>query len=416
MFKKIRSTFIVINVSMLSAFLTTIFLARKLSIADFGGYSLIKQIITIGTSIATLGLGHSFTRNFANKKGCLLEVHGVTGLILFVMSFFLGMVIQKVYNYSITQTFWMFLAIFCGAVSIYTAANYRINNRYFIGQITESSWKIILFLTVIFIYILKISVTLNIMYLLIFLSFLLPSLTYFTLFCWNQSDKKEEINYREYFLYGLTFWTINSAGLLSGAIDKFIIPIIFSKEILGIFTSLSFIYITFFNMLGSAIGYVLFPTLSKGERINWKKMLVLVGSILAFSVILFAVLGKYLVSIAYGGKYDEYNSWFFINSFIFLGIIQMINTIAHFIMLAFGKRRDLILYFGTIIGSTGLFIAMIWISRTFFRLSLQTLTLNIIGMWIIKIIGISLIFLAIYRRNKTNDNKNETSFSELNFI
>lgn len=404
MYKKISSTFIVLSISMLSAFIVTIFLARKLSIADFGDYSLIKQIITNGVVIANLGLGQSYTRNYAKNNKGLFIFYILTALILSIMSLLLGLIIQEVYDYTFTQTLLIILSLFCGSITLYMSEVYRVNNRYTIAQFSESGWKILLLLAVIILYTLTKTITLDDILFLIFLSFLIPSLTFINLLFKSFNEDTQVTNLRIFIFTGLTFWAINSAGLLCGSIEKFAIPLILSKEALGIYTSLSFVYVTYFSMIGSAIGYVLFPTLSKGEKVNWIKLSKSIGGIILISSVLFLILGKHLTTIIYGGKYDEYNNWFFIISYIVLGILQLVNSIFHFIVLASGERKELFIYLSIILVSTGLFIGMIWISNLLIGLSIKVLTINVIGIWLIKITGIIFLLYHIVKRRSQDIN------------
>ncbi len=404
MYKKISSTFIVLSISMLSAFIVTIFLARKLSIADFGDYSLIKQIITNGVVIANLGLGQSYTRNYAKNNKGLFIFYILTALILSITSLLLGLIIQEVYDYTFTQTLLIILSLFCGSITLYMSEVYRVNNRYTIAQFSESGWKILLLLAVIILYTLTKTITLDDILFLIFLSFLIPSLTFINLLFKSFNEETQVTNLRIFIFTGLTFWAINSAGLLCGSIEKFAIPLILSKEALGIYTSLSFVYVTYFSMIGSAIGYVLFPTLSKGEKVNWIKLSKSIGGIILISSVLFLILGKHLTTIIYGGKYDEYNNWFFIISYIVLGILQLVNSIFHFIVLASGKRKELFIYLSIILVSTGLFIGMIWISNLLIGLSIKVLTINVIGIWLIKITGIIFLLYHIVKRRSQDIN------------
>jgi len=281
---------------------------------------------------------------------------------------------------------------------------YRVNNRYTIAQFSESGWKILLLLAVIILYTLTKTITLDDILFLIFLSFLIPSLTFINLLFKSFNEETQVTNLRIFIFTGLTFWAINSAGLLCGSIEKFAIPLILSKEALGIYTSLSFVYVTYFSMIGSAIGYVLFPTLSKGEKVNWIKLSKSIGGIILISSVLFLILGKHLTTIIYGGKYDEYNNWFFIISYIVLGILQLVNSIFHFIVLASGKRKELFIYLSIILVSTGLFIGMIWISNLLIGLSIKVLTINVIGIWLIKITGIIFLLYHIVKRRSQDIN------------
>ena len=52
--------------------------------------------------------------------------------------------------------------------------------------------------------------------------------------------------------------------------EGLLIPYFYGQEANGIYSGLRFIYITVFTMIGTSIGYVLFPMLSKKEKINIK--------------------------------------------------------------------------------------------------------------------------------------------------
>ena len=64
----------------------------------------------------------------------------------------------------------------------------------------------------------------------------------------------------------MILWMINVLGLVFAGMDRFIIPAIADKAALGTYYAISFIYITGFTVIGSAVGYVLYPYLTQGKK------------------------------------------------------------------------------------------------------------------------------------------------------
>ena len=61
-------------------------------------------------------------------------------------------------------------------------------------------------------------------------------------------------------------------------------------------------------MIGTSIGYVLFPTLSKKEKFDFKILIYFTILLILFISFLFIVFGSSINNIAFNGKFDEYRS------------------------------------------------------------------------------------------------------------
>jgi O-antigen/teichoic acid export membrane protein len=195
------------------------------------------------------------------------------------------------------------------------------------------------------------------------------------------------------------FWLINSTGLLFGAIDKLIIPITFNNETLGIYTALSFLFTVSLTMIGSSIGYVIFPTISKGKQVNWKKLFSVIGIIIILSFIVFSVAGEYLVSLMFKGKYDSYNNHFFVFCFTLLGSMQFIHVILHFIIAGKGDRKNLGEYWIYCLSTIILFLMIVFISNKLIEYDLKIFTLNVLFIWFIKILMMLYLIKKMSKQN-----------------
>ena len=103
-------------------------------------------------------------------------------------------------------------------------------------------------------------------------------------------------------------------------------------------------------MIGTSIGYVLFPMLSKKEKINIKKLrfYAVLGIIGLFT--LFTIFGDSINSIAFKGKFDIYRSFKVDLMIILIGIFQFINGLLHWFILGLGSIKNITDYLKIIVG------------------------------------------------------------------
>ena len=128
------------------------------------------------------------------------------------------------------------------------------------------------------------------------------------------------------------------------------IPYYYGQEANGVYSGLSFIYITVFVMIGTSIGYVLFPMLSKKEKINIKKLAVYTGAGILFILFLFIVFGSSINSIAFKGKFDIYRTPGLDMMIILIGALQFVNGLLHWFILGLGTKDNIMNYLKVIVG------------------------------------------------------------------
>ncbi|MCK4339598.1 MAG: oligosaccharide flippase family protein [Candidatus Cloacimonetes bacterium] len=400
MLKKISSTFVIMVISMLSSFLVTIILGRILQPNEFGEFSLLKQIIVIGPTIAIFGLGHSYIKLFSKIQNKNDNIHKITILFAFLISAIISLFIKFIYELSIIKILFVFLSIWFCSISLYLAANFRVKEKFFIAQLFQSGWKILLLLCILFLLFWRLYIDIDIIYRIIVISVLIPASIIIPKIL-SKSERRIEYNIeiRNYITFGIMFWLINSTGLMFGAIDKLIIPITFNNETLGIYTALSFLFTVSLTMIGSSIGYVIFPTISKGKQVNWKKLFSVIGIIIILSFIVFSVAGEYLVSLLFKGKYDSYNNLFFVFCFTLLGSMQFIHVILHFIIAGKGDRKNLVEYWIYCLSTIILFLMIVFISNRLIEYDLKIFTLNVLFIWFIKILMMLYLIKKMSKQN-----------------
>lgn len=400
MLKKVSKTYIIIAISMLSSFIVTILLGRKLSPLEFGEFSLLKQIIVIGPTIAIFGLDHSYIKLFSKIQNKNDNIHKTTILFAFLISAIISLFIKFIYELSIIKILFVFLSIWFCSLSLYLAANFRVKEKFFIAQLLQSGWKILLLLCILFLLFWRVYIDIDVIYRIIVISVLIPASIIIPKII-SKSERRREYNIeiRNYITFGIMFWLINSTGLLFGSIDKLIIPITFNNETLGIYTALSFLFTVSLTMIGSSIGYVIFPTISKGKQVNWKTLFSIIGIIIILSFIVFSVAGEYLVSLMFKGKYDNYNNLFFIFCFTLLGSMQFIHVILHFIIAGKGDRKNLVEYWIYCLSTIVLFLMIVFISNRLIEYDLKIFTLNVLFIWFIKILMMIYLIKKMSKQN-----------------
>ena len=399
MLKKITNTFIIMVISMLSSFLVTIILGRMLEPNEFGEFSLLKQILLVGSTLAIFGLDNSYIKLFSKYKS-KIKISKITIFFVLIISFIITFIIERTYNFSISKTILIFFIISFCSISLFMSANYRTKEKFLFAQIIQSGWKILLLLGIIFLFLLKINLNIEAIYIIIVISVFIPATTIISeVIRENRVKEKVKIKVKSYISFGIMFWLINSTGLLFASMDKFSIPKLFNTEILGVYTALSFLFTVSLTMIGSAFGYVIFPTISKGEKINWGKLSLTMAIIIIFSFIVFLFKGKDLVSLIFNKKYDDYNSMFFVLCFTLIGIMQFIHVILHFIIAGKGDRKNLVEYWIYCLSTIILFLMIVFISNRLIEYDLKIFTLNVLFIWFIKILMMLYLIKKMSKQN-----------------
>ena len=293
------------------------------------------------------------------------------------------------YKLSITNFCFLWGIIFGGGNVLYLDSVYRLSNNFTFAQLIHNCWKILLFIIVYFSFLRNIQIDINHLYLYLFiaLSSIIIIHYYFkssVLKCGKSTESKGFSN--NVIKDGMILWMINVLGLVFAGMDRFIIPAIADKATLGTYYAMSFIFITGFTVIGSAVGYVLFPYLTQGKVIAWKKVTFFLITVIAALLILLLLGGKYFTALAFNGKYDFALQFNIIVPLCFLGILQCAHTIIHFYIYAKSSNKVLINYtFYLFIYCIGYYLSFILLARII-EYSISSIILHILILWCLKVI------------------------------
>ena len=139
-------------------------------------------------------------------------------------------------------------------------------------------------------------------------------------------------------------------------------------------------------MLGSTIGYVLFPYVSKNIKINWSVFVSLVTlSIIVLSIVLFFA-GIPMVSFSFSTKYDNFLLPNIAIYMILLGIIQCVHTILHFYIYAVASRKQLNRYIIFVISLCIFYFLTFKIIDFYIHYNFKDIILHILFIWVLKIL------------------------------
>lgn len=357
LFKNISHTLIVMVIAMLSSFIVTLLLGRSLSPSAFGEFTLLRQILLIGATVSVFGLDLSFIKLYAGEVRPPKFIHHVALAFIVIIGMTYAIIAALVYDIVGSRLYLLIGSVILSGITLYLAALLRVKGNYFLAQLFAAGWKILLLLGVGAVLLLGDSIDIDTIYQLIFFSLLIFGLY---IFRYSLGEDNQDPVPKKYLSYGILFWVINSTGLISGGIDKLVIPLSFGKDILGIYAAISFVFITSFTMVGSAVGYVLFPKISAGNRIQFSTLALWLGALIAAMGFIFQVFGLSMVSMIFSGFYDEHITRVLILCFTIIGTLQIVHTIIHFVISAKADKKHLIYYWGLTV-----FIIFVFIGLTF---------------------------------------------------
>lgn len=401
MFSRISQTLFVMMLSMLSSLIATILIGRHLAPVHFGEFALLKNFIVIGPTLAIMGADQSYIKLYSRSNP--KNIHWTTSLVAIMVSILFSIILKLIYGIPVEKILYINVCVFMGALSLYLAAYYRVQNRFFFAQLIQGGWRILFLILVVLSFFILQKRDIHHIYILLTTVFVIMAIPFFLILAREFKTSAilgalDKTELKRFVSYGFVFWLINGLGLLFGGLDKFLIPLIFNNEILGIYVAISFIFTISFSMLGSAVGYVIFPTISKGSEINWKLIISFLSFMILCAFIVFISYGKAIVSLIFNGIYDVYSSDFLVVCFTILGVMQLIHTILHFVIVARGTKFHYMKYiFYTLFIST-LFILSVFLFSKLPSYNLNHIAINVLIIWLLKIIASFLIVLKLPKR------------------
>ena len=367
--------------------LTTLLLGNILTAEEFGDFALLKNFILIGATFSIFGLDQGSIRR--SIKGTPIIDYKIVNIISILFSAIFAVTMMILYKLSIMNFFFLWGIIFSGGNVLYLASVYRLSNNFAFAQLIHNCWKFLLFMIVYFRFFRNIQIDINHLYLYLFIALTSVIIIHYffkssVLKCGNIVESKGFSN--NVIKDGMILWLINVLGLVFAGMDRFIIPASADKAVLGTYYAMSFIYITGFTVIGSAVGYVLYPYLTQGKAIAWQKVIFYLISVLTALLILLLFGGKFIASLAFNGKYDFALQLNILVPLYFFGILQCAHTIIHFYIYAKSSNKALIKYtFYLFIFCIGYYYSFILLA-SIIEYSISTIILHILILWCVKVI------------------------------
>ena len=270
LFDYVSRTFLVMAFAMLCSFIATLKLGEVLTMENFGFFNLLKRIFPMGAAIILLGIDKSYIKYFS-KVDKMKIFHFLLPLILF-NSMILTVIIGFLYDFN-GYDLSIFICFVIFSFTLFLTSYARLKDEYAIAQFIQAGHKIIFFISILGItayYDINSIETINIF----LFAFLIPCLYLFK-YLYDERSINVYIptkEFKEIVSFGFLFFLVNILNLMIVNMEGLFIPYFYGQEANGIYSGLSFIYITVFVMIGTSIGYVLFPMLSKKEEINLKSL------------------------------------------------------------------------------------------------------------------------------------------------
>ena len=405
MIKSISQTGFVMGISFLLSMIATLILGNQMSPEEFGDFALLKSFVLIGSTFAVFGMDQGTIRNNMNGRPVISLT--IVNIISFILSIFFALSMKGLFFISLNNTFYLGGIIFCGSNVIYLAAIHRLKNQFLKAQFIHNCWKILLFMLVASALIFGAIIKINFIYKALFYSMIIVILIHYIIEWISGNEPKIKIDDNvqgRAIRDGIILWMINVLGLFFAGMDRFIIPSITTKGVLGTYYAISFIYITGFTMIGSAVGYVIFPYLSKNEKIKWKKPTKFILIVLFFLFFGLLFFGHLITSILFSNKYDTSLIYPITTPILIMGIIQCFHTIVHFYIYAKSPKEILMRYIVFLLFFCLFYFLSFYILGNFIQYSLESLVSHIATIWTLKII--SALFMVYLVRNKLFSNLN----------
>ncbi len=390
LFDYVSRTFLVMAFAMLCSFIATLKLGEILTMENFGFFNLLKRIFPMGATIILLGIDKSYIKYFS-KADKMKIFHFVLPLILF-NSMILTLIIGLLYDFN-GYDLSIFICFVIFSFTLFLTSYARLKDEYATAQFIQAGHKIIFFISILGImayYDINSIEIINIF----LIAFLIPFLYLFK-YLYDEKSINVYIPAKEFkkiVSFGFLFFLVNILNLMVVNMEGLFIPYYYGQEANGIYSGLSFIYITVFVMIGTSIGYVLFPMLSKKEQINFKSLLYYTSFIVFMISFIFILFGDLINSIAFKGKFDMYRTFKIDLMIILIGAFQFINGLFHWFILGLGSKKNIIEYLKIIILTLITYFLSILLIVNFFNPSFLGIIPIVLIAWIVKV-SVTLYFI-----------------------
>ena len=375
---------------MLCSFITTLHLGEILPTEDFGFFNLLKRIIPMGAVIILLGFDKSYIKYFSERTQ--LKIYKFVFPMILMNSFLITIIFDNIYEFDEFAISIYFCLVAFSSI-IFLSSYARFKNQYGMAQFVQAGYKVIFFIIVIYFFqnngMYSISIV-NVYQ----LSFIIP-LIYILKYIFDENSLEKSVsfkNFKEILSYGFLFFLVNIFNLIIVNVEGLFIPYYYGQEANGVYSGISFIYITVFVMVGTSVGYVIFPTLSKKESFNIKRLSIFAFIVLVLFSFLFIIFGDLINDLAFKGRFDKYRTFELDMMFISIGGLQFINNLLHWFILGLANKNNITKYLYTIIYVFFGYIILIVSVAHFGTKNFATIVPAVLISWFFKII-ITLVFI-----------------------
>lgn len=390
LFDYVSRTFLVMAFAMLCSFIATLKLGEILTMENFGFFNLLKRIFPMGAAIILLGIDKSYIKYFS-KSDKMKTFHYVLPMIFF-NSIILTLVIGFIYDFN-GYDLSVFICFVIFSLTLFLTSYARLSNEYATAQLIQAGHKIIFFLTVLGIITYYDLNSIDIINIFLF-AFLIPCIYVFK-YLYDENSIKiftPAKEFKKIVSFGFLFFLVNILNLTIVNMEGLFIPYFYGQEANGIYSGLSFIYITVFVMIGTSIGYVLFPMLSKKEEINFKSLIFYTSLTVFIISFIFIFFGDLINSIAFKGKFDLYRTFKIDLMIILIGALQFINGLFHWFILGLGSKKNIIEYLKIIIFTLITYFLFVVFITTFWTSNFLSIIPIVLIAWVVKV-SITLYFI-----------------------
>ena len=375
---------------MLCSFISTLHLGEILPTEDFGFFNLLKRIIPMGAVIILLGFDKSYIKYFSERTQ--LKIFKFVFPIILMNSFLITIIFNNIYEFDEFAISIYFCLVAFSSI-IFLSSYARFKNQYGIAQFIQAGYKVIFFIIVIYFFqndgMYSISIV-NVYQ----LSFIIP-LIYILKYIFDENSLEKSVsfkNFKDILSYGFLFFLVNIFNLIIVNVEGLFIPYYYGQEANGVYSGISFIYITVFVMVGTSVGYVIFPTLSKKESFNIKRLSIFAFIVLVLFSFLFIIFGDLINDLAFKGRFDNYRTFELDMMFISIGGLQFINNLLHWFILGLANKNNITKYLYTIIYVLFGYIILIVSVAHFGTKNFATIVPVMLISWFFKV-TITLVFI-----------------------
>ncbi len=389
--RKVWSVFFILGVAALAEMMNNIILGRSLPASVFGEFKFINTVALTLSSLLLFGQNMAIIRIFGKEKlerynwrgfidSCLKFTIIVAALICFALAYYYKMKIELLYAY---------IAVIAGVGIEYHSALMRAKERYAYSMFLTKTSSIVFFILLIFVVCLYKNNSLNtllIAYSSIFvITWAISSLSVKKLPLGKEPVPGKVVK------EGLWLFMISFSFMIMIQIDKFFIAKMLGYEKLADYV----VVITItrgFDLIAMALWFVLMPhyaiDLTRSIKKDTVKVTVAAGVVCAG----YALFGKTLLHLFFGGKYDA--SAYLLVFFIIIGFLRVMYSIPSGIIGGRLPEKYLRLFLSTCV--IGIFIN---VAGNYFLIPIYGLrgaAISTMSSWIFRVIS---AYFVVYKQS-----------------